>query len=65
MAKKKGSGGRVTAKGTQPNGAPPAPAKATGRFGPPRAVPDRPDGGHQRSFEGHAPVRAGHHRGNR
>jgi hypothetical protein len=64
MAKKQ-SGGRVTAKGTQPKGAAPRGDKPGSGSTPPRATPGRFDSVQQRSFGSHAPTRAGHHRGNR
>jgi hypothetical protein len=64
MAKKQ-SGGRVTAKGTQPKGAAPRGDKPGSGFTPPRPSSGRLDAAPQRSFGSHAPTRAGHHRGNR
>jgi hypothetical protein len=64
MAKKPTRGGRVTPKGTQPNGA----AKSSSKAQPAidhRVVNHFDPASHQRGGGSSAPTRAGHHRGNR
>lgn len=66
MSSKKRSGGRVTAKGTQPPASPHKAKAADSAAGAPRAVPGRVDPTHSRSaFAPPGTRRAGPRGGNR
>ena len=64
MAKKPTRGGRVTPKGTQPNGTAKGASKAQPAIDH-RVVNHFDPASHQRGGGSSAPTRAGHHRGNR